>query len=117
MSIDIQELPLRPRHLKPFVYFPQKLYKGPLFGGYSDLSYDPHWVPPLWRDEFALFDPRVHPVHHHAQIQPFLAPQNGQIVGRIAAIKDDLYIEAKGRKAGYFVFFECIRDKQVALAL
>ena len=117
MSIDIQELPLRPRHLKPFVYFPKALYRGPLFAGYSGLSYDPHWVPPLWRDELELFNPRVHPVHRHAQIQPFLARQNGQIVGRIAAIQDDLYIETRGRKAGYFGFFECIRDIKVARAL
>ena len=117
-NIQIQAVPLHDRkHLKLFIYFPKKLYRGNLYSGYAGGEKDPYWVPPMWLDEFELMNPKKHPIHKHSTIQPFLAWRNGQVVGRIAAIKDDTYIQTRQRPAGYFGFFECINDAEVAKVL
>src|SRR5690554_5799382 len=51
---------------------------------------DPHWVPPLKSEVYALLDPKKNPFFEHAKVQLFLAEQNGVIVGRISAHIDDL---------------------------
>ncbi|WGK68246.1 hypothetical protein P0082_07085 [Candidatus Haliotispira prima] len=117
-NIQIEAVALSDRkRLKQFIYFPKKLYRGKLYSGYAGGRRDPFWVPPMWIDEFELFNPNKHPIHKHSEIQPFLGLRNGRVVGRIAAIKDDLYIETRGRKAGYFGFFESVADLDVVRAL
>ncbi len=122
-QIQIQVVDLNNRkQLKQFIYFPRQLYRGKLYSGHAGGKQDPFWVPPMWRDEFELFTPNKHPIHKHAAIQPFLAMREGsggkkQVFGRIAAIKDELYIETRGRQAGYYGFFECVPDGKVARTL
>jgi hypothetical protein len=78
---------------------------------------DPHWVPPLIMDRKKILDIKKNPFYQHAQIEMFLAEQNGELVGRIAAIKNDLHNEIHQDKVGFFGFFECIKDQSVANAL
>ena len=47
----------------------------------------------------------------------FLLIRNGEIVGRIAAIKNDIHLKYHNDASGQFGFFECINDQQVANAL
>lgn len=72
---------------------------------------------PLNRMERSLVDPRIHPFYEHADRAGFLCYRGNQIVGRIAAIKDDLHNEYHKDRLGFFGFFESIDDGDVAQAL
>lgn len=78
---------------------------------------DPHWVPPLVMDRMKLIDEEKNPFYKHARSVLFLAERNGEVVGRIGAIVNDLHNKVHNEKAGEFGFFECIDDEEVAYAL
>ncbi|MEH6756421.1 MAG: N-acetyltransferase [Parasphingorhabdus sp.] len=64
---------------------------------------DPHWVPPLKSEVYALLSPKKNPFFEHATVQLFLACQDGKPVGRISAHIDHLALEQpveKGLGAG-----------------
>lgn len=92
--------------LMAFIKMQWKIYKN-----------DPHWVPPLIMDRKKNLDKKKNPFFKHAEADYFLAVKNGEIVGRIAAIKNDLHNKHHNDKVGFFGFFECINDQQVADAL
>jgi hypothetical protein len=89
-----------------FIKFAWQIYKN-----------NPYWVPPLIFDKKKILDTKKNPFYKHAQIQLFLAVRNGELVGRIAAIKNDLHNLYHNDRAGFFGFFECINDQEVANAL
>lgn len=64
-----------------------------------------------------LFDTRKHPFYAHADMQCFLARQNGNVLGRIAAIHDRKYNEFHKENCGFFGFFESVDDERVAAGL
>ncbi|MCS7053859.1 MAG: hypothetical protein NZM09_09010 [Ignavibacterium sp.] len=89
-----------------FIKFPWKIYQG-----------NPHWVPPLILDRKKLLDKNKNPFFQHGDADYFLAYKNNQIVGRIAAIRNDLHNKYHRDKVGFFGFFESIDDQQVANSL
>ena len=88
-----------------FIGLPYTLYRG-----------DPHWVPPLRIAEKERFDPRKNPFYQHAVVELFLAERSGRVVGRVAAIDDDLHNATHGDNLAFFGFFEAV-DGEVAAAL
>jgi GNAT superfamily N-acetyltransferase len=94
------------RELKAFIMFPFALYR----------PY-PHWVPPLIGERFKHFDPHHNPFYQHAEVQLFRAVRDGQTVGTIAAIADDVHPQVWNEPVGFFGEFEVIEDYQVAAAL
>jgi ribosomal protein S18 acetylase RimI-like enzyme len=78
---------------------------------------DPNWVPPLEMDRMKLIDEKKNPFYAHAETGWWIAERDGTIVGRIAAIINHNYNEAQNERAGFFGFFECINDSDVANAL
>jgi GNAT superfamily N-acetyltransferase len=94
------------RDQKEFVELPFRLYRD-----------DPNWVPPLRRDIHELIDPGKHPFHEHATVELFLARDGQNVIGRIAAIHNDLHLEVHREKTGFFGLFESIHDEAVANAL
>ncbi|MBI1938108.1 MAG: hypothetical protein HYS25_08270 [Ignavibacteriales bacterium] len=94
------------KDLITFIKFPWKIYKN-----------DPHWVPPLIYDKKKILDKEKNPFFEHAEMEMFLAERNGEIVGRIAAIKNDLHNKYHNDNVGFFGFFECINDQSVANTL
>jgi GNAT superfamily N-acetyltransferase len=74
-------------------------------------------VPPLKRDVNELIDASKHPFHEHAVVELFLARRGNEIVGRIAAIHNDLHLEVHGDRTGFFGLFETVDDRDVAFAL
>ncbi|WP_224363107.1 N-acetyltransferase [Hyalangium versicolor] len=78
---------------------------------------DPNWVPPLEMERKDFLDPKKNPFFEFAEVELFLARRNGQVVGRIAAIKDPHYNEFHGTNEGFFGLFECINDAGVARVL
>jgi GNAT superfamily N-acetyltransferase len=88
-----------------FIDLPFRLYRG-----------NPCWVPPLIKDIKEQFSQK-NPFFRHAEIMPFIAVQDGRVVGRIVAIRNDAHIDFTGERAGFFGFFECINDSSVCMAL
>ncbi|HOV91999.1 MAG TPA: hypothetical protein PLC04_02820 [Candidatus Kapabacteria bacterium] len=78
---------------------------------------DPYFVPPLMADRLKLFNREKNPFFKHSEMQEFLAYRNNNIVGRIAAIKNDNHNITHNDKVGFFGFFESINDQEVANAL
>jgi GNAT superfamily N-acetyltransferase len=105
MSIKIRTVESR-KDLMQFIKFPWKIYK--------NFQY---WVPPLIMDRKKMFDKKKNPFYKHSEVQLFLAEKNGEITGRIAAIKNDLHNIHHNDNTGFFGFFESINDQQAANAL
>ena len=80
-------------------------------------EHDPAAVMPLFREERLLLDTGRHPFWQHAEREVFLARRNGRVVGRIAAIVDRLHQEFHSEKTGFFGFFECENEPEIANAL
>jgi GNAT superfamily N-acetyltransferase len=78
---------------------------------------DPYWVPPLLMDREKTLNTEKNPFYKHSEIQLFLAESDDKIVGRIAAIVNDNHNATHHDKVGFFGFFECIDNQEVANAL
>lgn len=115
--------------LNRFIAFPYDLYRG-----------DPYWVPPLRMEVRKMLSREKNPFFQHAEAEYFLAVRrpggqaNGRtddrltarppgrrrgetVLGRIAAIHNRAHNEFHHDSVGFFGFFECVDDQQVANAL
>ncbi len=88
--------------LDRFIRFPWKVYKG-----------NPNWVPPLL-SEVKFILGKKNPFFEHAEAAYFLALKDGEVIGRIAAIIDRNHIAIHNERAGFFGFFECMPDPEIA---
>ena len=77
----------------------------------------PAWVPPLMMDRKKLMDRQKNPFYKHTDAEFYLAKRDGIVVGRIGAIVNHNHNKEHNDKVGFFGFFECIDDQQVANAL
>jgi hypothetical protein len=84
---------------------------------YALYANDPMFVPPLRMDREKLIDKKKNPFYSHSQMELFLAERNGEVVGRIGAIVNDNHNKEHNDKVGFFGFFECVNDQDVANAL
>ena len=94
------------RARREFVDLPFRLY-----------AEDPDWAAPLKSDVRWMLDTAKNPFWKHAQRQLFFARRDGKVVGRIAAIVDEEHNRVHQEKIGFFGFFECEDDRDVAAAL
>lgn len=94
------------RDLNRFIRLAWRLYRD-----------DPAWVPPLRGELKKLLSPGRHPFHTHAEVEYFLARVDGDVAGRVAAIVNHQHTRFHGEPVGFFGFFECTDDPQVATAL
>ena len=92
--------------LNNFIKFPWQIYKG-----------NKYWVPPLLMEQKVLLDKKKNPFFKAAEAEYFLAYREDEIVGRIAAIKNDIHLKYHNDESGQFGFFESIDDQEVANAL
>jgi hypothetical protein len=92
--------------LKKFIKLPFMIYRD-----------DPNWVPPLNSDMVKMFSPKDNPFYDHAEVKLYIARDDGAVVGRIAAIVDDMHISTHNEQAGFFGFYESTNDQAVAKAL
>lgn len=81
--------------LRRFVEVPYTLY-----------ARDPHWVPPLRRDERRRLSPRHNPFLAHATMRLWIARRGRAATGRVAAIDDRLHDETHQERVTWFGFFE-----------
>lgn len=94
------------KDFKAFLKFPWRVYEG-----------DPNWVPPLLQTVADLLNPQKNPFYEHAEIELFLARRGEEIVGRVAAVKNDGHLKIHDDGVGFFGFFEALDDQAVADAL
>lgn len=92
--VEVREVATR-RDLRRFIEYPYRLYRD-----------DPHWVAPLLIGEWERFDPKRNPFYQHARVRPHLAWRDGRVVGRVAAIDDDLHNATHHDDVAFFGFFE-----------
>lgn len=94
------------RALAEFVRFPLALYRG-----------DPYFVPALTSERLKFFSDR-NPLFTFTDVVYFVARDGGgRVVGRVTAHVNRRHHEFTGERAGFFGFFECIEDGEVAAAL
>ena len=74
-------------------------------------------MPPLLRLQRELFSPKRNPFFQHADVCLFLARRDGEVVGRISAQIDREHNRYHDERTGFFGFFECVHDPDVAAAL
>lgn len=89
-----------------FIDFPWKVYSG-----------DARWVPPLRIQVRDMLDLKKNPFFTHACMHPVLAYKNDACVGRVVAVVDEDHNKFHEEKTGFFGFFECVDDQEVANAL
>jgi len=94
------------KQLRAFIDFPHDLYEG-----------DPYYVPELYISQRDLLNPNKHPFHKHAKVHYFLALNHNKVVGRLSAHINYSHNEYYKNKEGFFGFFDCINDREVAYNL
>jgi GNAT superfamily N-acetyltransferase len=105
MSVNLIEVKDR-KQLKTFIYLPEKLHRG-----------RPNWVPPIYMDEWAYFDPKKNKAFEYSDTILLLAEKDGQVVGRVMGIINRRYNEVRNEKTARFGFLESIKDQEVVHAL
>lgn len=78
---------------------------------------DKNFVPPLISDRKKILDTENNPFYKHTKLKLFLAESNGTILGRIAGIINENHNKTHNDKLGFWGFFECIDNQDVANAL
>ena len=68
------------KQVRDFLNLPFQIYKD-----------FPQWVPPLRMDDRLRLNPVRYPFYQHSQAEFFLAYEGERVVGRIAAIDNQLY--------------------------
>ena len=91
------------KQLMSFIMLPFELYK-----------HDPNWVAPLIGEQKKFFDPKKNPYYQHSEVKLFLALKDSKVVGRISAQSNTQHNQEHSENIGFFGFFECIDDQQVA---
>jgi GNAT superfamily N-acetyltransferase len=83
---------------------------------YTLYANEPHWIPPLRRDEHRRLSERHNPFLAHARLRLWLVRRAGAVVGRVAAIDDDLHNQTHREQVTWFGFFEAA-DTDIATTL
>ena len=106
-STGVTVRPASSKDLKRFIQFQYDLYK----------DY-PHWIPPLRSEIAKSLSQKKNAFFEHGSIQLFIAEDTrGQMVGRIAAIINGMHLKKYQDKTGFFGFFECTENYDIARGL
>lgn len=89
-----------------FIYLPSKVHKK-----------DPNWLPPIYSDEWELFDEKKNKSYLYADTVLYLAYRKRKVVGRIMGIINRRYNSIHDEEHGRFCFMECYEDQDVVHVL
>ena len=92
--------------LHRFVRLPWKIYAG-----------YPHWVPPLLSEQKHFLNREKGPFFEIGEAEYFLALRDAEPVGRISAHINRQWNQHYKDRKGFFGFFECVEDREVAALL
>ncbi len=105
MSLIIKEVSKK-KELRKFIHFPAGIHKN-----------HSTWVPPIYMDEWSLFNPKKNKAYLYSDVILLLAYKKGKIAGRIMGLINHKYNEIHNENHGRFAFMDCINDQEVAHAL
>lgn len=94
------------KEMKMFISFPHTLYQ----------KYD-NYVPDLDSDVESFFNPKKNRNLAYADVQPFLAMRDGEVVGRIAGVVSHKSNSTWNKRIVRFTYIEFIDDLDVSKAL
>jgi hypothetical protein len=89
-----------------FIFLPSKVHRN-----------DPDWLPPIYSDEWELFNEKKNKSYHYADTVLYLAYRNKKVVGRIMGIINRRYNEIHKEQHGRFCFLESYENQEVVHAL
>jgi GNAT superfamily N-acetyltransferase len=92
--------------LRRFIRFPFDLYR-----------HDRCWVPPFVSQEWRTFDRARNPAYAFCRARLFLAVRDGRVVGRVAAIINERYVEKWQKRNCRFGWLDFVEDPEVSAAL
>jgi hypothetical protein len=104
-NIEIKEVISR-RDLKEFINLPERVHKN-----------NPNWLPPLYSDEWILYDPKKNRSFEYCDYIRLLAYQDRKPVGRVMGLINLRYNKIKNESNGRFCFLEAIDDNSVVSTL
>jgi hypothetical protein len=78
---------------------------------------NPRWLPPIYSDEWLLFDEKNNKSYQYADTVLYLAFRDNRPAGRIMGIINRRYNELHDEKHGRFCFIESYEDQEVVHAL
>lgn len=104
-ELTIKEVTTR-KDLRDFIYLPSQIHRN-----------DPSWLPPIYNDEWELYDKSKNKSFQYADAVLYLAYNGNKPVGRIMGIINNRYNSIKNEKHGRFCFMECYNDREVFSAL
>lgn len=91
---------------RDFIYLPSKVHRD-----------EPEWLPPIYMDEWELYDKKKNKSYLYADALLLLAYRENKPVGRIMGIINNRYNLIHDEQHGRFCFMECFNDKEVFHAL
>lgn len=91
---------------RDFIYLPEKVH-----------SNEPDWLPPIYMDEWELYNKKKNKSYKYADAILLLAYRDNIPVGRIMGIVNNRYNAINNERHGRFCFMECYNDKEVFHAL
>jgi len=100
-DIIIKEVLTR-KQLREFIYLPAKIHRN-----------EPDWLPPIYLDEWGLFNRKKNRSYLYADAILLLAYRNNKPAGRIMGLINNRYNSIKNQKHGRFCFMECFEDPEV----
>jgi hypothetical protein len=97
---------LTKKERRDFIYLPEKIHK-----------HEPSWLPPIYMDEWELYDKKKNKSYQYADAILLLAYRDGKPVGRIMGLVNNRYNAINNEQHGRFCFMECYNEKEVFHAL
>jgi hypothetical protein len=94
------------RELKRFIFLPERLHRD-----------HPLWMPNLYLDEWAYFDPKQNRAFSYCDTTLMLAEKDGELVGRVMGIINPRHNDHVGKRDARFALLESTRDQEVVHAL
>jgi hypothetical protein len=105
-GLVIRELDGTKKDLSAFIRLPYRIHRN-----------HKQWLPPIYEDEWKVFDHKKNAAFGHCDTILFLAEKDGKAVGRIMGIINHSYNQKQNELAARFCFMECYEDQEVFNAL
>jgi len=106
MAVEIRKVTNDKKGMAAFKRLPWEIYKN-----------DPVWAPDLIMDLDDRLNQKKGPFWEFGVGDFFLAYKEGKVAGRICAFSNPRHEEYRKENIGFWGFFECIDDQEVATAL
>jgi hypothetical protein len=100
-EIIIKEV-LSKKEKHDFIYLPSLVHQN-----------DTDWLPPIYMDEWVLYDKKKNKSYQYADAVLYLAYKGNKPVGRIMGIINNRYNSIHNENHGRFCFMECFEDQEV----